>query len=431
VSRSLRSDVVLLLCSWVLAIAQEGERPDGPDLLRTRPSEPRPQAVEPSARYNVSQPKYIDRRSVSDLAVGAMDLAHLSLRDDGNDVWAARGIKWIVSAWFGAACTHVVHEYGHMSSLSRCGCDSAVVGKVGGPLDEREDATVERLFVQGLWPTESQALSLDEGDWADLQRRFEGRPREFNRFWLMVEAGGLNQEQVLASRYAERLRERRLSYLDTPGYLWAAAGTFFYPSGSEESDIDDYVDRLKTEGRGVSASRLKVISGVRFLGGTGLASLRGAAAGVFGRGGGFIEPLSAEPIGGLRFFWPEFESYLTLSGPTIRTEMPVGVGEWVVLPSYERSFAEGGVDHEGGLRTRAPFFDGILVLEGGVYRSDRGGVWRSGEAELRPLGWLSLLLGVEAGRGYTFRRDIFGAREEFLDGAEHSLLLGLRVTLAF
>jgi len=422
---------VLWVCSWVLALAQEGERPARPNPFAAPPSAPRPQAVEPSARYNVSRPDYIDRRTVTDLAVGAMDLAHLALRDDGSDPWGARSVKWILSAWFGVACTHVVHEYGHMSGLSRCGCDSAVIGEVGGPLGEREDATVERLFVHGLWPTRARALSLTEDDWADLQRRFEGRPREFNRFWLTVEAGGLNQEQAFASRYATRLHEDRLSYLDTPTYLWAAAGTFFYPSDSEESDIADYIDRLDTEGREVSASRLKALTAFRFLGGTGLASLRGTAVGFFGRAGGFVEPLSTEPIDGLLVFWPEFESYLTLSGPTLKTDLPVRVGEWMLLPSYERSFAEGGVDHEGGLRARAPFFNGILVLEGGAYVSDRGGTWRSGEAELRPLAWFSFIVGVDAGRGYTFRRDVFGSREEYLDGSEHSLLVGLKVTLAF
>ena len=422
---------MLLFCSWVLTIAQEGERPEGPDPFRPAVAAPRPQAVEPSARFNVSRPDYIDRRTVSDLAVGAMDLAHLGLRDDGNDVWAARAIKWGVSMWFGMATVHVVHEYGHISGLSRCGCDAAVVGDVGAPLDEREDATVERLFVHGLWPAKSRALSLNQDDWADLQRRFEGRPREFNRFWLTVEAGGLNQEQAFASRYAARLREGRLSYLDSPAYLWAAAGTFFYPSDTEESDIADYIERLDAEGHGVSAWRLKALTSFRFFGGTGLASLGGAVSGAFGRAGGCVEPLSAEQVDGLRVFWPEFESYLTLSGPTLRTELPLGVGEWTLLPSYERSFADGGVDHEGGLRARAPFFDGILVLEGGMYLSDRSGVWRSGEAELRPLGWMSLLVGVEAGRGYTFRRDVFGSREELVEGAEHSLTLGIRVTLAF
>ncbi|HEX7901114.1 MAG TPA: hypothetical protein VF950_25370 [Planctomycetota bacterium] len=419
------------MAGWVLALAQEGERPEGPLPLRPAPSAPRPQAVEPAARYNLSQPEHIDRRTISDLAAGAMDLAHLGLRDDGSDVWAARALKWTVSAWFGVACTHVVHEYGHMSSLSRCGCDTAVIGKVGAPLSEREDATVERLFVHGLWPAQSRALSLGEDDWADVQARFEGRPEAFNRFWLGVEAGGLNQEQALAARYAVRLREERLSYLDTTSYLWAASGTFFYPSNSEESDIADYIARLKVEGREVSASRLKALTGFRFVGGTGIASARGAMAGAFGTPGGFVEPLSTEPLEDLRVFWPEFESYLTLAGPTLKTSLPVRLGEWTFLPSYERSFAAGGVDHEGGARARAPFLDGILVLEGGLYVNDRGGVWQSGEAELRPIEWVSLLVGVEAGRGYTFRRDVFGAREEVLEGSEHSLLVGLRVTLAF
>jgi hypothetical protein len=58
-------------------------------------------------------------------------------------------------------------------------------------------------------------------------------------------------------------------------------------------------------------------------------------------------------------------------------------------------------------------------------------VWRSGEVEVRPLAWAFFLVGVEAGSGYTFRRDVYGSRETYVDGSEQSLLLGLRITLAF
>lgn len=368
---------------------------------------------------------------MADLAGGALDLAHLGLRDDGGDAWSVRAVKWGLSFWFGVATTHVVHEYGHVSSLSRAGFNSALLGEVDGDPGEREDATLGRLFVQGLWPTVGRALSLNEEDWNELRRRFEGRPRDFNRFWLTVEAGGLNQEQILANRYASRLHEDRLSYLDTPSYLWASFATILYSATVVESDIADYISNLGEEGRDVSATRIKALTAFRFLGGTGVASLRGGLIGALGSEGGFVEPLAVEPVDGLRAFWPEFESYLTASGPTLKTAFPCRSGGWTLLPSYERSFASGRVDHEGGLRLRAPFLEGLFWLEGAFYASDQGGVWRSGELELRPLAWLSLLVGAEEGRGYTFRRDVFGSREFYTEGSEQSLLLGLRITLAF
>lgn len=413
------------------ALAQEGE----PDDLRTNlpragSEAPRPQAVEPAYRHNLSRPDFIDRRTIDDLALGANDAAHLALWDGGRDGWGARVIKWGLSLWFGVAATHVVHEYGHISALSRCGCDSALMGDVGSSLEEREQATVPRLFAQGLWPS-SGSLTPDAEGWEGIEREFAGRPRDFNRFWLAVEAGGLNQEQAFAARYAERLREGRMSYLDTPVYLWAAFGTISYPSGTVESDIDDYVARLETEGRETSASRIKMLSALRFLGGAGLASFRGGFAGAFGNATGFVEPLSTEAVDGLRVFWPDIETYLTLSGPTVKTSLPLRSGDFTLLPSYERSFAAGGVDHEGGLVARAPFADGLIWLEAALYASDRGGIWRSGEVELRPIAWLSLIVGAEEGRGYTFRRDVYGSHETYVDGSEASLLLGVRLTLAF
>lgn len=410
--------------------AQEGEA-EASQLFRAGASAPRPQAVEPAARVNLTRPKFIDRATVSDLTLGAMDTVNFALRDDGGDAWAVRAVKCGLSFWFGVACTHVLHEYGHISGLSRCECTDALMGEPGASASEKEDATLPRLFAQGVWPGEGRALSVSEEDWGEIQRRFEGRPQDFNRWWLTVEAGGLNQEQILAARYARRLREDKLSYLDTPVYLWNAAGTLLYSATVEESDVADYVSRLADEGRETSAERLKALSALRFLGGTGLASLRGMMVGFFGSAGGVVEPFAWEVDDDLRVFWPEIESYLTSAGPTLKLDLPVRPGEWTFLPSYERAFASGGEDHEAGLRLRGPLLDGLLWLDAAVYAGDRGGNWRSVEAEIRPLRWLAFLLGTDAGSGYTFRREVFGSQDQFFEGTERSYLVGLRLALHF
>ena len=411
------------------ACLQEDPAPP-PRLEPPSRSAPRPQAVEPGYRYNLSHPKHLDTLGIADLGIGAMDGLHAALQDDGSDSGVLRGLKWSLSFWVGAAVTHVCHEYGHVCHLSRAGVNEAVLGDVDDPFGERDDATLGRLLMQGLGPTAGRAISLSEADWQDVQAQFEGQPEAFNRYLMMAEAGGLNQEQVMAMRYARRLHQGRLSYLDTASYLWASSGTILYPATIEESDIADYLDRLERNGYESSASRMKLLSALRFAGGAGIASLRGAWNGLFGTAGGFVEPLATGDEDGLRVHWPEVESWLTIAGPTLQLGLPLQWRGWTALPSYERNIAAGGAEHEAGLRVGGPVLT-IFWIEAGYFASDRGGWWRTAELQLRPAPWAALVVALEEGRGDTFRRDVFGAANQALEDDERSVLLGLRLNFTF
>jgi hypothetical protein len=322
------------------------------------------------------------------------------------------------------------HEYGHISSLSKvCACDP-VLGRSDGDPSAWRPLNPGRLFLQGLSPVTGSVVSASEEDWDEIDRRFAGRPDAHRRMTLMMEAGGFNQEQVLVSRYGARARDGALSFLDTPAYLWTAIGTIRYPKSVEESDLEDYTEGLEGDGIEASSVRVKALSALRLAGGSGLAAAWGLATGLATGKGGSARPLSIEPAPGLLLFWPEFESHLTQAGPTVRTTSPLRVGGWEFLPSVERSFAEGGEALEGGLRIRAPLYP-YLHLDGAAYAGDRGGRWGSLVAELRPLPWAAVTLGVEGGRDYTFQRDIYGAGNDFLDPSERSLLVGLRIFSSF
>lgn len=410
--------------------AQEPEDEEDEPLREPGPAA-RLQAVEPFARYNLTHPYHLDRRTVAGLSIGFMDLAHAGFLDAGDDPLGARLVKWAFSGGVSIAVTHVAHEYGHLSSLSQVGRHlDYVLAFPDEPEEGREDLTLGHLFAQGLGFAERRSIGVDEDDWESIRRIFSGRPRDFNRYLLAAEAGGMNQEQVIVSTYGERARAGRLSYLDTPGWIWTAAGTLLYPASRVDGDLSRYEDLLEADGHSTSTSSIKAVSMVRFLGGSGVAAIRGAVLGFVGEDGGFVPPAVWDLGDGVRLFWPEFESWLTREGPTIRTILPVRWGAWTLEPAYERSFAGGGVGHEAGARVRWSASE-VFALTGSASLSDAGGRWVELEAEIRPAPWASLLLGLEGGRGYTFRREVFGALTHVLEDSERSVLLGLRLTATF
>lgn len=414
-----------------LLLSCQEPQEDEPEPLREPGAAARMQAVDVYARYNLSHPYHLDRRTVAGLSIGAMDVIHAGLLDGGDDPPAARLLKWAFSGGVSVAVTHVAHEYGHLSSLSKAGRHlDYVVAFPDDPGEEREDLTPGRLLAQGLGFAPRRSVGVAEDDWDSVRRLFAGDPRGFNRYLLAAEAGGMNQEQVLACAYGDRLRDGRMSYLDTPAWLWAASGTLLYPASRDEGDLSRYEDLLEADGHSASTASIKAFSMVRFLGGTGVAAMRGAVLGFTGEDGGFVPPAAWDVGEDVRVYWPEFESWLTREGPTVRAALPVRWASWSWEPAYERSFAGGGVGHEAGARIRWSAAE-FVAVQGSVSLSDAGGRWLELEAELRPAPWASLLLGVEGGRGYTFQREIFGSLSDVLEDSERSVLLGLRLSATF
>ena len=390
----------------------------------------RPQRVEFGWRFNLSQPSHVDRQNVSDLSIGAMDALHLGMGDSGADVAPLRVLKWGVSIWYAAAVSFMAHEYGHVSVMSKTGHRDPVYGTSETPREEWRSLSAAELFVKGLEPKKDSSVSIRQSEWEEVVAEFGGDPDALLRLNTMLEAGGFNQEQAIVTRYGVRTRDGALSFLDTTGYLWSAAGTIRYPASVDESDLGDYSELLEGRGYHASPARIKALSALRLVGGSGLASVVGLFQGFFGGQGGGVAPFFVEPSPGWRVYWPELESYLTQAGPTVRLTVPLRIDLVEILPSLERSFAGGDAVAEAALRIRAPLF-AFLRLEGVVHASDAGGTWHALALEILPVPWIALSLGVEGGRGYTFQRDVYGSGNEFLEDSEHAAFVGIRIGATF
>lgn len=405
------------------APAQESPRP------QALPAPVTPQTLSFSYRYHLSYPEYLDRENVAGGGMGVMDAIHFALREGPEDPLALRLVKWGVAALLDEAVLFVSHEYGHISSFTRAGFRGAVFGDAEDPSSEWEGASPGSIFLTAFDGTHT-GVSLSDSDWQEVRQMFAAEPEKLSRFLISMEAGGLNQEQVVLSRYAGRLRDGRFSFLDTLPYFLAATGTVRYPLSSHESDLTDYVARLEERGIETSGGRVKLLSGLRLLSGTAVAAARGTWHGLAGRRGDAVEPLELRLGEGARLSWPEFEAFLTEFGPTVKASVPLGVGDWRLAPSYEHLWAGNVSMAEWGFRASAPV-SAAVALHAALFRHSEGGSWLEGSLEVRPMSWLGLIVGYSRGRGYSFHRDIYGAVSELLEDRESGVTLGVSVSQRF
>jgi hypothetical protein len=387
----------------------------------------RPQQLEAGYRHNLAYPEHIDRENIASGAMGAMDVFHLALQDAGDDHALARVLKWGLAGWLDGSVLYVAHEYGHLSTISKTGSRDAVSGELGGSMHPTSPFS---LFLDGLRFPTTKLISVSESDWKEIERMFAGHPEDRERFLAMMEAGGLNQEEIIADRYARRLLDGQMSYLDTIPYFWNRIGTLMYRTSIEESDINDYVGHLKAQGLETSAGRIKAFSAVGLLSGSAVAAARGTLAGFGGRSEGLLDPLTWKVGEESWIAWPEIDSFLSQVGPTLGATVPARLGPMELFPRYERVFAGGGDRDEWGLQAEVQVFR-FLSLDGSTFVAYGSGRWHEAYAALRPFAWLSLTAGFAWGRGYTIHRDVFGAGNDLLEEEEASPILGLAVSHRF
>lgn len=316
------------------------------------------------------------------------------------------------------------HEYGHVSVFNRAGYEDFLL-TVGN--QDPEPLTFREVFINSLVPQRHMAVQLEEDEAQDAMTRFTGR--EFEEFTAITFAGGLNQEQVHLNLFRERVFRHQFGFFDTASYLIESLSTLAY-TGSQNADIDGYVDSLERAGFSSSIGKVKAASLVRFLSGTAV------SAGI-----GFYRAMTEDRFDGFAprvvagdktwtVLWPEFESYLTRRGPTVRASLPVRVAGFLVIPGLESAIADEGWEFEAGLeasRSAASWLD----ARAGLFAGTEGGFWGEVGFAVKPDSVLSILLSWHVANGYTFRRDIYGETFDFEDRMEHGFQLGFSTIFNF
>ncbi len=410
----------------------------GQDLDRPAPERPsladdnprRPQQGDLSYRYIPSYPWHYDRDNIASLTGGAMDLVHLAMQDQERDPMLLRIAKYGVSGWLDAIFSTIGHEYGHVSSISKAGRVDPVMAALGDPASRFTSADPATMFLNDVGRDSRLVVSVTDADWQQIEQAFAGKPEEFTRYRAAMEAGGLNQEQALALRFSDRYLAGRLSRLDTWSLLWENLATIRYPVRTPESDLDDYVARLREVGTRTSTTLIKEISAVRFLSGSAVAAMYGLYEGVLTPRGGFVPVMAIEAAPGVRVAWPEFESFLTETGPTLKGGVPVLFPGFTLVPSLEERIGAGSNRTELGFRASVPILP-FLSVRSSVFSNGAQGRWMEGQLELRPVPWAAIVAGYFYGHGYSFHRDIFGSGNDLLEATERSPLVGFSVNYSF
>lgn len=159
------------------------------------------------------------------------------------------------------------------------------------------------------------------------------------------------------------------------------------------------------------------------------------------RGTRDVEPLAMSFGDGYALYWPEFASYLSLLGPTLKTELRFAFGQsdFGGLPksnirmSYERALPTGTEENGLGVSISLPRIAGISFRLGfAAYRNPaHNGEWREYEAEAASFGSFSIGARLSEGNSYTFRRERVGTAFSFVREREKHTKIFARVAFLY
>ena len=318
----------------------------------------------------------------------------------------------------------VGHEYGHVSVFNRAGYHDFLL-TVGN--QDPQPLTFREVCINALVPQRHMGIQLEEDDALDALTRYQGR--DFEEFTAATYAGGLNQEQVHLNLFRERVLRHQFGFFDTSSYLIESVSTLVY-TGAQDADIAGYVNSLARAGFTSSVGEVKALSLVRFLSGSavsaGIGFYRAMSEDVFD---GFAPRVVAKS-NRVTMLWPEFESFLTRRGPSVRASVPLRVAGALVIPGVESSLADEGLEFEAGLeasRPAAPWLD----VRSSLYAGTEGGYWAEFGIAVKPDPVLSILFSWHAANGYTFHRDVYGETFDFEENFESGFQLGFSMIFKF
>lgn len=322
-----------------------------------------------------------------------------------------------------SAIAGVSHEYGHFRAYSMAGMDDYEFVNENDDSDRFSANPVNAFSTQLLthWFGRDLYLAGWEGE-----STLEYRQYRFE-FGAMMEAGGLNQQQYNAELVAAKVLDGGAHPLDVVTYFAGALGTVRYPLG-ENSDINGYIADLESLGVETNSRDIKILSQIPKLFSNSSISLLLSVWDFWMTGDKKVEPLRLQ-IGDLNFYWPEFASYLTLYGPTVKGCERIDWNSQSFTLSFEQSLsesmAEAGIGWKGKITS---FLSGEVRA---AYNLESGGWWAEGGPTIRLFSWLSVGVKAYYGDGYTFVRDISGNIPSFLDEREFGIKGFLELNFKF
>lgn len=414
------------ILSILLGAPPAAARQSDPDPRTVAPRQARlPTVSEMSFQIPVLHSNIIDVTNLARVQVSIESVLHATVDDTLRGTNLPVKLVFLTGVLlFDRAIAKFGHEMGHMAVYSRAGYHDFLL-TVGDR--DPEPSTFRHLFINSVVPQRHMAVGLPPDDQADVRQRFSGT--DFDEFQAATFAGGLNQEQIHLNFYRDRVLRHQFGFLDTAPYAIETVSTLIY-TGAKGGDLDGYRDHLETAGVPTTVPLIKAISMVRLFSGSAVSAAIGShRAMTEGAYDGFA-PRVIGRAGGWAFLWPEFESFLSRRGPTVRASLPLRAGTLLIVPGLEQSIAERGTATEAGVeasRPLAPWLDARASLFAGSER----GYWAEAGAVVKPSPTVSFSLAYHVADRYTFHREIYGETLDLVERAERGLVFGMSLLFRF
>lgn len=371
-----------------------------------------------------------DRAFVSSVTISGVEVMHFAV---GKLIWGSEPktqtpLERILRS-LGSALPLVLieipmvgaaHEYGHFRAYNLAGMKEPRFISADDRTSYYTDPGV--AFRMIALQSFSAGEFLFAGQSTEEVEKFKNDPERMRYepyYSTIIDADGLNQEQYIAELVGLKSLRGRAHPLDAITFFVASAGTVGYSMHGDGGDISEYVADLARVGIKTDNNQIRVVTQVPKLLSNSSISFLVAWFDYWITGDNAVEPLALE-LGDFRVNWPNFYSYLTLHGPTVKGVERVSWRNYAVSLSYERSLANGS--HEAGLMLEGDVFRWLSVSAEGLRNFTTGGTWAEAEVALRPLAlfgeadalsWFEFGAKGYYGRGDTFRREVAGPTLHF------------------
>lgn len=380
----------------------------------------------------------LDRDEIASWTLVAPEFLHfaadrLILGDSEKQTAGGRGIRLLGAILpllaIEAPMMGASHEYGHFRADSIFGMKNFEF------IDENDDSDRFSadpfnaiLAVVGNWTGHRVSAGVSDSDWENFFSYSQNPPPHFDEYLVMVDAGGLNQSQYNSEVISERVLNGDAHVLESVTYFANLFGTVLYPTEIKSSDVTGYVDDLYLLGSKTDVDTVQYWSQLpKLFGNTSLSLLR-SLVNFIETGDKKVEPLRLQ-LGDFRLYWPEFASYLTLHGPTVKIAERLDWRSQAFTISLEGSLSKDM--WEAGIAWKGKITNFLSGEARALCNLESGGTWVEAGPVVRLFSWLSVGCKAYYGNGYTFNRDVSGQVPSFLKEEEYGVKGFLELDLKF